>query len=285
MFITINGARLYFDVENSGLVADGAKMRSKPPLILLHGGPGADHTIYKPAFAALGDCAQIIYLDHRGNGRSTGDDPATWNLAQWADDLKSFCDVLGIEKPIVFGASFGGFVAQAYATRHPDHPAKLILASTAAKIDFSVMFDAFGRRGGTEARTIAEAHWTKPTAETRARFFKVCLPLYTTRSTGPPDWLQRAIVKSAVALHFNGMLNELGRMDFRAALARVACPTLVLAGDCDPVMPMPFSEVIAASLPRHLVQFERFTNCGHGIIPDEPERAFQIIRAFIAKAP
>jgi pimeloyl-ACP methyl ester carboxylesterase len=48
-------------------------------------------------------------------------------LAQWGDDVRAFCDVLGIERPIVLGASFGGKVAMAYATRHQTHPAKLIL--------------------------------------------------------------------------------------------------------------------------------------------------------------
>jgi proline iminopeptidase len=57
----------------------------------------------------LADVAQIIYLDHRGNGRSSGDDPATWNLAQWGDDVRAFCEVLGIEKPVVYGASFGAW--------------------------------------------------------------------------------------------------------------------------------------------------------------------------------
>ena len=54
------------------------------------------------------------------------------NLAQWGDDVWEFCDVLGIENPIVYGASFGGMVALSYATRHPAHPAKLILVSTEA---------------------------------------------------------------------------------------------------------------------------------------------------------
>ena len=75
MFVEVNGAKLYFDVEGAGLVPDGAKMKAKPTLILLHGGPGFDHTTYKPAFCVLSDIAQIIYLDHRGNGRSTGADP------------------------------------------------------------------------------------------------------------------------------------------------------------------------------------------------------------------
>jgi len=73
-----------------------------PGVVLLHGGPGFDHTSYKPSFAHLSDIAQVIlYFDHRGNGHSSGNDPGTWNLAQWGDDVKSFCDSLGIEKPIV----------------------------------------------------------------------------------------------------------------------------------------------------------------------------------------
>ena len=71
-----------------------------------------------------------------GNGRSEGNDSSTRNLAQWCDDVKGLCDVLGVVKPIVCGLSFGGFVAQSYATRYPDPPGKLILLSTAAEIDF-----------------------------------------------------------------------------------------------------------------------------------------------------
>jgi pimeloyl-ACP methyl ester carboxylesterase len=70
MHIRVNGVRLFFDVEGTGLVPDGPVMREKPTLLLLHGGPGFDHSIYKPAYSALADITQIIYLDHRGNGRS-----------------------------------------------------------------------------------------------------------------------------------------------------------------------------------------------------------------------
>src|SRR5712672_2948677 len=107
-------------------------MREKPTLLLLHGGPGADHSIYKPAYSALADIAQVIYLDHRGNGRSEDGPREGWNLAQWGDDVRAFADVLGIASPIVLGASFGGMVALAYATRHPAHPSKLVLISTEA---------------------------------------------------------------------------------------------------------------------------------------------------------
>lgn len=48
-----------------------------------------------------------------------------------------FCDALGIGHPAVLGWSFGGMVAMAYAARHPDHPAKLILQSTMARLDIN----------------------------------------------------------------------------------------------------------------------------------------------------
>ena len=133
MHVLVNGVRLFFDVEGAKLVPDGPAMRERPTLLLLHGGPGFDHTIYKPAYSALADIAQVIYLDHRGNGRSDAGPKESWTLAQWGDDVRAFCDALGIEKPIVLGVSFGGMVAMAYATRHPSHPGKLILITTEAK--------------------------------------------------------------------------------------------------------------------------------------------------------
>src|SRR5260370_22321066 len=88
--------------------------------------------MFKPAFSQLSDVAQIVYFDHRGNGRSARGKSADWNLAQWGDDVRGVCEVLGISSPVVFGFSFGGFVAQSYATRHPGHPGRLGLGSTAA---------------------------------------------------------------------------------------------------------------------------------------------------------
>lgn len=264
MFVHVNGVKLYFDVDGAGLAPDGPQMRAKPTL-LLHGGPGFDHAMFKPAFSALADITQVIYLDHRGNGRSQGGGPETWNLAQWGDDVKSFCDALGIERPIVFGGSFGGYVAQAYATRHPDHPAKLILGSTAARIDYETIFAAFERLGGHTAREAAEAYWTDPSIERRLRYFQVCVPLYRQRPSEDPHAGKRSIINHEVALAFNGPENEQGRMDFRSSLKRIECPVLILAGDQDPISPMAFSEAIASNLQPHLVRFERFPGCGHGV--------------------
>jgi len=279
MHITINGSRLYFDVEGLGLVPDGKAMRQRPTLVLLHGGPGFDHTSFKPAFSTLTDVAQVIYLDHRGNGRSEYGDPSTWNLAQWGDDVRGFCDALGIDKPVVYGVSFGGFVAQSYATRHPTHVGKLVLASTAARPDWPAVFDAFERIGGPDARSLAEAYWLTPTPERRLAYREKCHPLYYTHGVRDPDAAAREIVHDPVNLHF--VTQGFAQMDFRAALAGVTCPTLVMAGENDPITPIAFSETIVASLPPGLAQFERFADCGHGIVRDAPERHFETLRRFL----
>jgi pimeloyl-ACP methyl ester carboxylesterase len=106
MKLRVNGINLCFDTEGASLRATGSAMREVPTVILLHGGPGADHSIYKPDFSALTDVAQVIYLDHRGNGRSDDGPPELWTLTQWADDLVAFCDALGIAKPLVDDACF-----------------------------------------------------------------------------------------------------------------------------------------------------------------------------------
>lgn len=281
MKVSVNGVQLYFDVEGAGLVPDGDAMRSKPTLILLHGGPGADHSLYKPRFSELSDLVQILYLDHRGNGRSEDGPVESWNLAQWADDLRGLCLTLGIEKPIILGTSFGGFVAQAFATQYPDALSKLILISTAAKFDFQRVFEAFGQIGGPDARVAAENYWLNPTTQTRNAYAETCLQHYTVQPFDP-IWLSRAIRKDDVAIHFNGPHNEQGRMDFRGGLANVTCPTLVMAGERDPITPIAFSEDIHAHLTRCDARFERFEQSGHGIVGDEPARAMQILRKFVA---
>src|SRR5256885_1055800 len=101
---------LWFDVEGAGLVAEGAGMRERPTVVLLHGGPGFDHSAFKPTYGRLSDVAQVVYLDHRGNGRSDRGDPADWRLEVWADDVPRFCDALGIARPILLGWSFRGLV-------------------------------------------------------------------------------------------------------------------------------------------------------------------------------
>src|SRR5262245_1587950 len=196
MRVLVNGVRLFFDVEGVSLVPDGPAMREKPTLLLLHGGPGFDHSIYKPAYSALSDLAHVIYLDHRGNGRSDAGPREAWTLAQWGDDVRGFCEALGIERPIVLGASFGGKVAMAYATRHPFHPAKLILISTDAaggahKDRRVAMFEKLGgpQVGAMARRRFHEGHSDKASLDAWQR---LAFPFYT-RTPRDPNLARRAV--------------------------------------------------------------------------------------------
>jgi proline iminopeptidase len=74
---------------------------------------------------------------------------------------------------------------------------------------------------------------------------------------------------------------EFKTMNLLPALARIQCPTLILAGEEDPITPIEDAEEIAAALPANLVQFERFSGVGHGVYRDDPTQGFQRIRKFI----
>lgn len=280
MRIKVNGVHLFVDVEGAGLVADGPDMREKPTLIALHGGPGADHSIYKPDLGQLSDLCQIIYVDHRGNGRSDDGDTATWTLAQWGDDIAELCAILGIEKPIIYGASFGGYVAQSYATRHADKIGGLILASTAAKVDFEQIFAAFARIGGPDAGQIARTYWSDPTPERRQTYIETCLPLYAVRAPDP-NMMQRMIFKNPVAMHFNGPRNEHGAFDFRPHIAALTCPTLIMVGDRDPIMPQVFSDEIAQHMPQ--AAYHVLENAGHMLNHDAEQAFYAHMRQFISE--
>lgn len=284
MHVLVNGVRLFFDVEGARLVPDGPKMREKPTLVLLHGGPGMDHTGYKPRFSQLADIAQVVFLDQRGNGRSDSGPRETWTLAQWGDDVHAFCEALGIARPIVLGTSFGGMVALAYATRHPEHPAKLILVSTEAAggTHLARRVELFERLGGPEVGALARRRFLDGQVDSAMleAWIRLAFPVYT-RTPRDPAVLQRAILHPEVTQWFTRSGGEGRTFNLFPMLQRVRCPTLVLGGEEDPMIPIECQEQIVAALPVHLVRYARFPRCGHGVVTDAPERAMAFIREFI----
>ncbi|HEX6423538.1 MAG TPA: alpha/beta hydrolase [Acidimicrobiales bacterium] len=273
-----DGVRLYVDVDGLGLVPVDGKLEERPTLLLLHGGPSTDHATFKLGMHELRDVAQVVMYDHRGQGRSDRRTAEEWNLDTWADDVVRLCDALGIEAPVVFGHSFGGFVAQRYMGRHPDHPAKAILSSTVARWTLEPVVAMFRQLGGEEAAVAATDLWTAPTPESRATYRQVCTPLYT-QSLGSHAEAVDTIRTPELFSHWNS--NEHHTFDTRADLANVRCPVLVLAGEFDPVCPIAGTEELVSCLPSHLVQFERFARSGHGVFRDEKDRALDVIRTFV----
>ncbi|NQW17802.1 MAG: alpha/beta hydrolase [Chloroflexi bacterium] len=278
MRVNIGDTTLYFDVDGESLAPDGPEMREKPTLLLLHGGPGFDHTSFKPLFSQLTDIAQVIYLDHRGMGRSDRDDPSNWDLDQWAQDVKAFCDSLGIVKPIVLGLSFGAMVVTKYAGMFPDHPSKVAICSGTARFDEDIARDWFEKLGGPK---VAEkfTRFMREGTSVLDEYLAAVMPIYN-RTPQDPDSRKRAVITRTVLDHFFG--SEIFSMDLRPDLANITCPTLVLSGDTDPMTPRTMSDEIAKLLVNSDVRYEVIENAGHGPWRDRPEETMTILREFIS---
>jgi pimeloyl-ACP methyl ester carboxylesterase len=276
------GVRLFVDIEGPAFLPDGPQLREKPALLLLHGGPGYDHSGFKPLFSRLADIVQVVYYDHRGHGRSDRRPPGEWTLDVFADDVVRLCDALGIEKPIVLGQSFGGFVAQRYIARHPEHPSKVILSSTSPRMNLERKLAMFERLGGAEARAAAEAFWTAPGPATWARYNAVCKRHYNVVPPPDGDATRRIVFNEEILYASAG--GEQRTMDLLPGLAQARCPVLVMAGALDPVCPLDDARDIAAALPPAWSRLQTFARSGHGAWRDEPDAAFALLRRFILDA-
>ncbi len=274
------GVRLFVDVEGPALVPDGPLMREKPTLVCLHGGPGFDHSGFKPAFSGLADIAQIVYYDHRGHGRSDERPSSEWTLDIWADDVVRLCDALGIVKPIVLGQSFGGFVAQRYIARHPGHASKVILSSTSPHMALERKLVMFEKLGGKAARELARQFWSQPDPQTWAAYWVGCRKLYNRTEPSDPQAAQRMLVRDEILLHF--VAGEKQGLDLLPGLAAAQCPVLVMAGEEDPVCPLADAQDIAAALPPQWAKLVSFPGAGHGAWRDDPQAAFATLRDFIS---
>ncbi len=157
MFASVRGTRIYFDVEGMGLVPDGTSMRERPAAMVIHGGPGGDHSGFKPGFSPLAARMQLVFFDHRGQGRSDPADPATYTLDENVEDMEALRRHLGLGPIVSIGTSYGGMVAMAHATRYPDAVSHLVLIVTAAHGGFIPRAEAIVRERGTaEQRAVCE---------------------------------------------------------------------------------------------------------------------------------
>jgi pimeloyl-ACP methyl ester carboxylesterase len=276
MRVAVGDTHLYFDVAGMGLVPEGPTMRERPVVVCLHGGAGFDQSMVKSALLPLADVAQLVFPDHRGNGRSDPGSPDAWNLDTWIDDLRGFCEALGLERPIILGQSFGGVVAMGAAIRYPELPAKLIVSSSIARFRLDRALPMFEKLGGEEARAVAERYFIDPNDENFVEFMTVCLPLYNTTPLDP-DVVARVRLRPEVAAHF--FRGEARTYDWFDELDRIAAPTLILAGELDPITTLADHEDMAAAIPGS--RLEVFADAGHGVFRDKPQEARAVIREFI----
>jgi pimeloyl-ACP methyl ester carboxylesterase len=286
MRVSLSDVSLWFDVSGPSVVPGGATVIERPTLVAVHGGPGADHVNLKEALAPLTDFSQIVFYDQRGHGRSDHSTPEFWNQRTWASDLKELCDALGLVQPVVLGSSFGGRIALTYAGLFPGHASGIILANTSGgRSDDQRSIEVFRRIGGAEAAAAAERDFTENSEESRAEFRRVCGPLYSSNPWSA-DELQhqrsRSIQTIDVNLHF--FRDEVPRFSPWTLLDRVKDPVLILAGEDDPVCPLPVVEELARRLPAGTTSLVPLSGARHTIFRDRPDLAFPAIEEFVRRA-
>lgn len=120
--VPVPGGRIYVRVN-------GRLDAPRPPIVLIHGGPGGTHAALLDALELADERAVILY-DQLDTGRSDRPgDPALWTIARFTDELEAIRAALGVRRWHVCGHSWGGTLALEYGARRPAALAGLVLAS------------------------------------------------------------------------------------------------------------------------------------------------------------
>jgi proline iminopeptidase len=262
------------------------------PLVLLHGGPGLDGSVFFPEIAALaGDGVRLLAVDHRANGRSDAGDPALWTVPQMADDVEAVIAALGLERPIVMGHSFGSFVAQHHMAVHGT-AAGYVLMGTVDSLD--ALLEIGDRLAAFEPEHLREQvtrSWageeTVQTAEEAAQLMRDQLPFHVADPEGPvaqalQDGIGGIVFRPEVLRHFASG-GEYGLVDNRERLRELRLPVLVLSGALDRTTPAAAAHRLAEIL--HDADEVVIEGAAHMLLQDQPEAALAALRAFLARVP
>lgn len=291
MYANINGTRIFFDVEGMGWVPDGPVLRQKPVCFVLHGGPGGDHTGYKPGLTPLAEKMQLIYIDNRGSGRSAKGSQESYSLENNVEDIEALRKHLGLDKIILHGHSYGGMVAQTYALRYPDNVAGLLLLTTSPSYEFLHKAQKIVEQKGTEEmKAIAQVLWEGAfsSQEQLSKFYELMAPMYSVTHNADPSEEERKAAMDARARSnrcfealnegFGGFLKT---FDLRDKLSSIHVPTLVMGARHDWITPVEDSEEIASLIPEsELVIFE---NSSHSVIKDEHAHYVATVLDFVQR--
>jgi pimeloyl-ACP methyl ester carboxylesterase len=280
--VRVGDVRLFFDVDGAKLVPAGPWMRERPTVILLHPGPGFDHTVFKELVGpSLAEIAQVVYLDLRGHGRSDRSRPELLSIAQFVEDLAGLCAALRIERPVLYGQGWGAFPAMQFAGRYPEALAKLALVNPAARIDPARSIAVFDRIAGPEAGEAARSFYEEPADATFAEYARLCFPHMATAGRLAAEAVVRAEWNPAAAVQWFRSAER--HIDLRAELGSLRVPTLILAGEDDPLMTMSAAEEVVQSMPTEVVEYHRFAGARHAVIRDAPE-SLELLREFVVRA-
>jgi pimeloyl-ACP methyl ester carboxylesterase len=244
---------------------------SGPPLVLLHAFP-LDRTMWRSQVAVLSASHRVIVPDLFG----FGDSPLLgggWTVESQADALETFLTEIGAERIVLGGLSMGGYVALAFARRHPDRLRGLVLADTKADAD-----TAEGKKGREEMIAFARSN-------SAAAVVEKMLPKLlgeTTRTTRPE--VVAEVKRIGASQSPDGIIAALAalrdRPDATPGLPSIGVPTLVLVGAEDTITPLADARKLSDTIPE--ATLEVLPAAGHLSNLETPDAFSESVRAFLA---
>jgi proline iminopeptidase len=203
------------------------------PLFVLHGGPGLDHTMFRPYLDPLAEDFRVLYVDQRGQGRSERVDPATLTLEGFARDVSRLAEALGLDEYAVLGHSFGAIVTTWHAVNLGTATAYVISgggdSSEKLLADVEASLEAMGKAGGPIADSW-EQEKTVETEEELKELLRVQMPFHFAGDP-PPGYGDETVGTPGVLRHFANV--GYGDFDYTPDLGGVRKPTLLVVGEKD----------------------------------------------------
>jgi proline iminopeptidase len=259
------------------------------PLVLLHGGPGLDGSVFGDALdPLLDDGVRLVAVDERGNGRSDAGDPSTWTVDRMADDVQALIEAMGLDRPVVLGWSFGSFIAQAHMARHGTAAGYVFMATVAAPEALELIAGELERFEPEHLREQVAASWereaTVQTQEECTQLLLEQIPYHVADPEGPiVAELARiwgsVIGQPAVLRHFAAG-GTYGLVDRRERLREVPVPVLVLSGEKDRTTSPASAHELAVAIGADEVVVARAAHC---MLFEDREATLAALRAFLAR--
>jgi proline iminopeptidase len=106
-------------------------------VLLLHGGPGADHRYFEgfEDFLPLNGIEFYYYDQLDSTNSEKPNDPSLWTIERYTEEVEAVREGLGLDRFYLLGHSWGGVLAIEYALKHQEHLSGLVISNMAASAD------------------------------------------------------------------------------------------------------------------------------------------------------